>query len=53
MYQIKETRTIKTRLGDKIKNVCLSNNEKEIVYHADGYYFVNKDNSVSKRRYVD
>ena len=53
MFPIIETREVKTRLGMKIKNVCLGKNGKRIVYHADGYYYLNSDNSVSQRRYKD
>jgi len=51
MYPIKETRKVKTSLGMILKNICIDKNGREITYHADGYYYVNKDNSVSKRRY--
>jgi hypothetical protein len=52
MFPIKELRLVKTGLGMKLKNVCIGKNGKEIVYNADGYYYLNKSNSVSKRRYI-
>lgn len=50
MFPIKESRMVNTGLGLKLKNVCIDGAGKEIVYHADGYYYVNKNNSISKRR---
>lgn len=53
MYPIKEVREVKTSFGMRTRNVCITSNGREIVYHADGYYYVNKDSSISKRRYKD
>ena len=50
MYPIKETRIIKTSMGPKIKNICVSKDGKEIAYWADAYYYITKSNSVSSRR---
>jgi hypothetical protein len=51
MYPIKQTRKVKTRLGYKIRNICIGKDGKDICYYADGYYYINKNNEVSKRRY--
>ena len=53
MYPVKGVRAIKTGLGTKYKNVCIAKSGREIVYHADGYYHLNKDNSISKTRCKD
>ena len=31
-------------------NVCVDKNGKEVVWHGDGYYFIDKDKTVSKRK---
>jgi hypothetical protein len=31
-------------------NVCIDKNGKEVVWHGDGYYFINKNKTVSKRK---
>lgn len=51
MYPIKETRYVKTSMGLKLRNICIGRDGREITMHWDGYYYVNKDNSISKRRY--
>ena len=53
MHAVIETRLVKTGMGMKLKNICEGRNGKRIVYHADGYYYLNKDNSVSGTRYKD
>lgn len=53
MYPIKEVREVKTVFGLKIKNICVSKEGKEIVFNADGYYYLTKDNRVSIKRYAN
>ena len=57
MYPIKETREVNCYCPmiqgntKKLKNICISKDGKEIVSHWDGYYYVNANNTISKRRY--
>lgn len=57
MFPVLEVRQIKVyspmtgKIELIIKNVCLSKDDKEIVTHWDGYYYLNKNNMISKRRY--
>lgn len=57
MFPIKCTRRIKVyspitrKMELQIKCVCVGRNGREIVRHWDGYFYLNKDNTISKRRY--
>jgi len=53
MYHIIKTAYVNTSLGFQLKNICLGKDGERIVYHADGYYYLNKNNVVSRRRYKD
>ena len=53
MFPIKEVRYVYTPSGVKPKNICLHlHNNREMVYYADGYYYLSKDGKKMTTRRV-
>jgi hypothetical protein len=46
---IKVYNPILQKKENKLKNICLSMNNREVVYNGDGYYYLNKNNTISDR----
>jgi hypothetical protein len=57
MLPIKEVREItvyspmEQRNVKRMKNICIGKDGREIVFHGVAYYYLNSNNTISKRMY--
>jgi hypothetical protein len=38
---------------NRITNICQAHNGRLIIYHADAYYYLNSNNTISRRQYKE
>lgn len=54
MLPVIDQRRIKNIIGNLYKNVCLTPDKREVVFNADGYYYLSKDGlKVTTRKYKE
>lgn len=53
MLPVIDCRRIKNSIGSLYMNICLTPDKKEVVFYADGYYYLSKDGiKVTRKRYI-
>lgn len=53
MLPVIDSRRIINAMGSLYMNVCFTPDKKEVVYFADGYYYLSKDGlKVTRKRYI-